>query len=75
MANGVAKVLEDTRESPWNGRKQCRISSRGKPLTPDSLILDISMPVMNGFDAARQIPRSVPKAEFMFLTMHSSCLR
>jgi DNA-binding NarL/FixJ family response regulator len=34
------------------------------------VLLDISMPLLNGISAARQIRRSVPSAKIMFLTMH-----
>jgi DNA-binding NarL/FixJ family response regulator len=41
-----------------------------KTLKPDLVLLDISMPLLNGISAARQIRRSVPSAKIMFLTMH-----
>lgn len=40
-------------------------------LHPDVLVVDISMPVLNGFDAARQLRRTVPSAKLIFLTMHT----
>ena len=41
-------------------------------LRPDLVILDISMPVMNGIDAARQIRKGWPEVKLLFLSMHSS---
>jgi DNA-binding NarL/FixJ family response regulator len=41
-------------------------------LKPDVIILDISMPVLNGIDAARQLRRTVPAARLIFLTMHGN---
>ncbi len=41
-------------------------------LKPDLVILDLSMPVMNGLDAARQITRIAPKIAIVMFTMHSS---
>jgi len=41
-----------------------------KRLKPDLVLLDISMPLLNGLSAARQIRRTVPSAKIMFLTMH-----
>jgi DNA-binding NarL/FixJ family response regulator len=38
---------------------------------PDVLIADISMPLLNGIDAARIIRKQVPSTRIMFLTMHS----
>ena len=40
-------------------------------LRPDLVILDISMPVMNGIDAARQIRKGWPEVKLLFLSMHS----
>jgi DNA-binding NarL/FixJ family response regulator len=43
-----------------------------KQLNPDLVILDISMPVMNGFDAALKSGGPFQKAKLLFLTTHSS---
>ena len=40
-------------------------------LDPDVIIVDISMPVMNGFDAARQLKKEGSTAKIIFLTMHA----
>jgi DNA-binding NarL/FixJ family response regulator len=37
---------------------------------PDIAILDISMPTLNGIDAARSITRSAPKTKVILLTQH-----
>jgi DNA-binding NarL/FixJ family response regulator len=41
-------------------------------LKPDVVILDISMPELNGLEAARQILKAEPRAEILVLTMHDS---
>jgi len=41
-------------------------------LRPDLTILDVTMPLLNGLDAARQIKKEWPKAKLLFLTMHAS---
>ena len=41
-------------------------------LRPDLVILDISMPAMNGIDAAREIRKGWPEVKLLFLSMHSS---
>ena len=37
---------------------------------PDIAILDISMPILNGIDAARELKKSAPKTKVILLTQH-----
>jgi len=41
-------------------------------LRPDIVLLDILMPVMNGFEAAQQIRRTLPATKIVFLTLNES---
>jgi DNA-binding NarL/FixJ family response regulator len=55
-----------------NGEKAV---ARVKELTPDLVILDLQMPVMNGLDAARRIAQIAPQLPMLMFTMYSSeCL-
>jgi DNA-binding NarL/FixJ family response regulator len=38
---------------------------------PDLIILDLSMPVMNGLDAARELKRIMPNIPIILFTQHS----
>jgi len=38
---------------------------------PDVVLLDISMPILNGIDAARQLKKLLPATRLIFVTMHS----
>lgn len=40
-------------------------------LKPDVIILDISMPLITGFDACRRLQKMIPKSKVIFLTMHA----
>jgi DNA-binding NarL/FixJ family response regulator len=42
-----------------------------RKLQPDIVILDISMPLLNGIDAAPQIKKLCPHAKLIFVTMHA----
>jgi DNA-binding NarL/FixJ family response regulator len=39
-------------------------------LQPDLVILDISMPLLNGFESAKQIKQSLPNVKLIFLSQH-----
>jgi DNA-binding NarL/FixJ family response regulator len=40
-------------------------------LSPDLIILDITMPILNGIDAAREIRKRLPQVKLLFVTMHT----
>ncbi|MCG6227297.1 response regulator [Vibrio furnissii] len=39
---------------------------------PDVILMDVSMPIMNGIDATRLIKEEVPNAKVLMLTMHDN---
>jgi two-component system response regulator NreC len=39
-------------------------------LQPDIAVMDISMPILNGLNAAREMSRSIPKTKVILLTQH-----
>ncbi len=41
-------------------------------LNPDLILMDLSMPVMNGFQASRQLKRLLPQIPILMLTTFSS---
>jgi|SRR5271166_6191551 len=43
-------------------------------LRPQLIILDISMPMLNGIEAARKIHQVWPQAKFLFISMHSNAM-
>jgi DNA-binding NarL/FixJ family response regulator len=45
---------------------------KAKKLKPDVTVLDISMPHLNGLEAARQILKDVSTTKILILTMHDS---
>src|SRR5215470_475451 len=51
-----------------DGREAVRLA---QTLVPDVAVLDISMPVLNGIDAARQIIKDSPTTKILILTMYA----
>jgi DNA-binding NarL/FixJ family response regulator len=45
---------------------------KAEQLRPDVTLLDIAMPKMNGFEAARQLALVSPESKIVFLTVHDS---
>jgi len=58
----VAGVAED-------GRKALELV---REILPDIIVMDITMPNLNGIDATHQIARDFPKVKVIALSMHSS---
>lgn len=52
-----------------NGKEAVTATVR---LKPDIVVMDISMPELNGLEAARQIQKSAPHIGILILTMHFS---
>jgi two-component system response regulator NreC len=46
--------------------------AKAKELQPDIVLMDITLPDMDGFEATRQIKRTLPGAGIIALTMHES---
>lgn len=46
--------------------------AKAKELAPDIVLMDISLPDLDGFEATRQIKRTSPNVAILALTMHES---
>lgn len=72
IRQGTCAVLE--REPGW---EVCGFAATGREavakatqLNPDVVVMDISMPELNGLDAAVQIKRQLPETEIVLLSAH-----
>lgn len=74
VRNGIRALIE--REPDWkvvaeaaDGRNAV---AKTRELKPDMVVLDISMPLLNGLEAARQILKADPRTKILILSMHDS---
>ena len=74
VRKGLRAVLES--QPDWkvcaeavNGRQAVDLAIQ---LKPDVIVLDVTMPELNGLETTRQIRKLLPKAEVLILTMHES---
>jgi DNA-binding NarL/FixJ family response regulator len=71
VVEGFKKLLEphyDVVGTVGDGRELLETAPK---LSPEIILLDISMPLLNGIEAARQLKKSVPRSKIVFLSMHS----
>lgn len=71
VAAGLAKLLREEFElvaTSCNGRQVMEDVERTHP---DVVLLDISMPDLNGLEAARRLRRTAPQTKIVFVTVHS----
>jgi len=74
IRRGLRTILEaneqyDVCGEADNGSLTLELAMR---LTPDILILDISMPPPNGLEVASQLRQSLPQTKILLITMHDS---
>jgi DNA-binding NarL/FixJ family response regulator len=72
VRRGVRYILETQNE--WeivgeasNGQEAIQLNLQ---LHPDAIIMDITMPVMNGFEATSEIVKDDPRCKVLILTAH-----
>jgi DNA-binding NarL/FixJ family response regulator len=70
LLEGIRLMLEPEFELVGSVEDGQALLAAAEKLKPDVILLDISMPVLNGIDAARQLRKIVPSSRLIFLTMH-----
>jgi DNA-binding NarL/FixJ family response regulator len=73
VREGLCKLLKEEGQSEVvgqarNGREAVKLAHT---LQPDVILMDITMPILNGFEATLQILTANPTAKVLFLSAHS----
>ena len=71
FAQGLESLLQDEFELLATVEDGQALVDAAALLNPDIIIADISMPILNGFDAVRQLRKKGVVAKIVFLTMHA----
>ena len=70
VMEGLRKLLESDHDLVGTVEDGVALVEQAKELDPDIILLDISMPMLNGIEAARKIKKLLPECKLIFVTMH-----
>ena len=70
VLEGVAKILEDEFDIVGKVEDGRALVAAAKELNPDIIVTDMTMPLLHGLEACRQLKRLVG-SKVIFLTMHA----
>jgi DNA-binding NarL/FixJ family response regulator len=71
LLEGIRLLLEPEFDLVGSVEDGQALLAAAKILKPDVILLDISMPLLNGIDAARKLRKALPSARLIFVTMHA----
>ncbi|MCX5724370.1 MAG: response regulator transcription factor [Nitrospirae bacterium] len=71
VLEGFRRILEGHYELVGTVEDGRALLEAAKTLQPDIVILDVSMPLLNGIDAAGQLKKICPNAKIIVVTMHA----
>jgi len=71
VIDGLRRILEPECEVVGVVEDGRSLLAAAERLQPDIILLDISMPLLNGVEAARKLRKTVPAAKLIFVTMHA----
>jgi len=72
LRRGVRSLLEPGYEVCGEAATGGDAVEQALALKPDVVVIDISMPLLNGLEATRRILRALPRVEVLVLSMHDS---
>src|SRR5215471_11280024 len=70
ILSGIRAALQSHYEVVGEEKDGQALVAAATRLRPEVVILDISMPLLNGFESAKQIHDRLPSAKIIFLSQH-----
>jgi DNA-binding NarL/FixJ family response regulator len=71
VLEGFRRILEDECDIVGTAEDGRALLDAAARLKPHVVLLDISMPLLNGIDATRQLKKTLPEVKIIFVTMHA----
>ncbi len=71
VLEGFKKLLEEHCELVGTAEDGRTLVDLAAQTHPDLVLLDISMPLLNGIDAAKKLKKLLPDVKLIFVTMHA----
>ncbi len=71
VLDGVAKILEDEFDVVGKVEDGRALVSAAQQLNPDVIVTDMTMPLLHGLEACRQLRQLAIASKVIFLTMHA----
>lgn len=71
VAEGLSRLIGEVADLVGQVADGQQLVDSARRLKPDIIISDVSMPVMSGLDALRQLRAEASQARFIFLTAHT----
>lgn len=71
VLEGFRRILDDHCDLVGMVEDGRALLEAAQRVQPDIVILDVSMPLLNGIDAATQLKKSHPSIKVIFVTMHA----
>ncbi len=71
VLDGVEKILEEKFDVVGKVEDGRALIAAAKQLRPDVIVTDMTMPLLHGLEASRQLRQLIPASKVIFLTMHA----
>ena len=71
VADGLGRLIGEVADLVGSVSNGAQLIERARDLRPDIIVADITMPVMSGLDAMRQLRADRLPTRFIFLTIHT----